>query len=245
MVTSNLPAEQDQALARPDGLPEVPPLEHGDHLTRSEFERRYEAMPDLKKAELIEGVVFMPSPVHYTGHGQPHSHIITWLGVYTATTPGTQTADNTTVRLDRDNEVQPDALLRLSTAAGRSRLTDDDYVEGAPELLIEIAGSSATIDLYDKLKVYQRNGVQEYIVWQVYEERLDWFQLVDDGYQPFVPDETHVICSRVFPGLWLNLAALLDDQLADVLATLQRGLQSPEHAAFVLRLTTSTQGSTA
>ena len=219
-----------------------PPLESGDRLSRREFERRYEARPDLKKAELIEGVVYMPSPVHYKGHGHPHLQIITWLGVYVAATPGAQAADNATVRLDRNNEVQPDVLLRMATA-GRSRLTDDDYLEGAPELLIEIAGSSATIDLYDKLKIYQRNGVQEYIVWQVYEERLDWFQLIDDGYQPLPPDDAGVIRSQVFPGLWLNVNALLDNKLAEALATLQLGLQSPEHAAFIAQLATSSQGS--
>jgi len=214
-----------------------PPLEPGDRLSRREFERRYEAMPGLKKAELIEGVVFMPSPVHYKGHGQPHSHIIGWLVQYCAATPVVQVADNTTVRLDRDNEVQPDVLLRItSSELGRSRLTDDDYIEGAPELLIEIAGSSATIDLYDKLKVYQRNGVQEYIVWQVYEERLDWFQLIDDGYQPLDPDEAGVSRSHVFPGLWLNVPALLDGDLAKVLAQLQIGLNSSEHADFLTRL---------
>lgn len=215
----------------------TPPLESGDRLSRREFERRYEAMPGLKKAELIEGVVFMPSPVHYKGHGQPHSHVITWLGVYVASTPGVQAGDNATVRLDRNNEVQPDVLLRItSSELGRSRITDDDYIEGAPELLIEIAGSSATIDLYDKLKVYQRNGVQEYIVWQVYEERLDWFQLIDDGYQPLESDEAGVSRSRVFPGLWLNVPALLDGDLARVLAQLQIGLNSTEHADFLTRL---------
>ena len=214
-----------------------PPLEPGDRLSRHEFERRYEAMPGLKKAELIEGVVFMPSPVHYQGHGQPHSHIIGWLVQYCAATPGVQVGDNATVRLDRNNEVQPDVLLRItSDERGRSRLTDDDYIEGAPELLIEIAGSSATIDLYDKLKVYQRNGVQEYIVWQVYEERLDWFQLIDDSYQPLTPDEADLIRSRVFPGLWLHVSALLNADLAKVLAQLQIGLNSAEHADFLLRL---------
>ena len=204
-----------------------PPLEPGDRLSRREFERRYAALPGLKKAELIEGVVFMPSPVHYKGHGQPHLQIITWLGIYVAATPGVQAADNTTVRLDLNNEMQPDVLLRLAAAGrGRSRLTDDDYIEGAPELLIEIAGSSATIDLHDKLKVYQRNGVQEYIVWQVYEDRLDWFQLIDDGYQPLEPDEAGVSRSRVFPGLWLHVPALLDGDLAKVLAQLQIGLNS-------------------
>ena len=116
---------------------ELPPLENGDHLSRQEFERRYQATPHIKKAELIEGVVYMPSPVHLQSHAEPHARILTWLGVYCASTPQVQLGDNATVRLDLDNEPQPDALLRLQTAAGgRSSVSEDDYVEGAPELIV-------------------------------------------------------------------------------------------------------------
>jgi Uma2 family endonuclease len=143
----------------------TPPLEAGDHLTRCEFERRYEAMPEMKKAELIEGVVHMPSPVRLQSHAEPHASIMAWLGVYRASTPGVRLADNATVRLDLDNEPQPDALLRLEPAAGgRSRVSEDDYLESAPELVVEIASSSASYDLHEKLRVYRRNGVQEYVV---------------------------------------------------------------------------------
>lgn len=213
----------------------LPPLENGDRLTRPEFERRYEAMPHLKKAELIEGVVYVPSPVRYEQHGRPNFGLETWLGVYSAATPGVMGASNTTVRLDLDNEVQPDVLLRLEEG-GRSRISPDGYVEGAPELVVEVAASSASYDLHDKLRVYRRNGVQEYVVWRVLDGCLDWFALREGSYQRLEPDEAGVLRSEVFPGLWLAGPALLAGDLAAVLATLQEGLATPEHAAFVERL---------
>ncbi len=221
----------------------IPPLENGDRLTRLEFERRYEAMPQLKKAELIEGVVYMPSPVR-ASLGSSHGDIMAWLGVYRAAIPGTSLHDNTTVRLDPDNEVQPDALLRLDAAlGGRSRISPDDYVEGPPELIVEIAGSSAAYDLHDKLKVYRRNGVQEYIVWQVFEQRLDWFWLSEEGeYTPLSPDESGVLHSRIFPGLRLAPAAMLSGDLAGALAELQAGLAAEEHRGFVERLAAQASG---
>ncbi len=151
----------------------MPILENGDRLTRTEFERRYRLLPEVKKAELVEGVVYMASPVRYQQHGKPHSQIITWLQVYTAATPGVEVADNTTVRLDLDNEPQPDALLRLDEGVGgRSRISEDDYLEGAPELIVEIAASTASYDLHDKFRAYRRNGVREYLVWVVLEEEF-------------------------------------------------------------------------
>ncbi len=165
----------------------LPPLENGDRLTRDEFERRYQAMPNVKKAELIEGKVYMPSPVRAANHGRPHAQIITWLGVYCVATPGTDLIDNGTTRIDLDNEPQPDALLRIDTA-GQSYISDDDYVEGAPELIVEIAASSASYDLYEKLNVYRRNGVQEYIVWQTYDKKLSWFKLRGQEYITLEPD---------------------------------------------------------
>lgn len=215
----------------------LPPLESGDRLTRQEFERRYHTMPHIKKAELIEGVVFMSSPVRISNHGRPHAQIIGWLASYCAATPGVDLADNATVRLDADNEPQPDALLRLEPeAGGKSRITEDDYVEGAPELIVEVAASTAAYDLNDKLKVYRRNEVQEYLVWQRYENRLDWFSLREGVYIPFTADETGIIRSQVFPGLWLAVSALLNGDLATVLAQLQKGLATAEHQEFCDRL---------
>ncbi len=216
-----------------------PSLEPGDRLTQREFERRYAAMPHINKAELIEGVVYIPSPVH-ASHASAHSLIITWLGVYTAATPSVKLADNATVRLDPDNVVQPDVLLRLEPGAGgRSHISADDYIEGAPELIVEIATSSAAYDLHDKLRVYRRNRVQEYAVWQVLEGRLDWWRWEDGEYVPLAPVRAArgTLTSQAFPGLWLDATAMLAGDLAATLARLQEGLASPEHAAFVAHIT--------
>jgi Uma2 family endonuclease len=212
----------------------IPPLESGDRLTRQEFERRYTAMPQLKKAELIEGVVYVASPVRSRSHGQPHAAIMCWLSAYWAATPGVDLNDNATVRLDLDNEPQPDALLRLEElVGGQSRLSEDDYIEGAPELVVEIAASSATKDLHEKKRSYRRNGVQEYIVWQVMDQKLDWFCWQNGDYISLTADDNGVIQSRVFPGLWLDVSALLALNLTQLLTVLQDGLNSAEHTVFV------------
>lgn len=132
-------------------------LENGDKLTRAEFERRYQAMPNVKKAELIEGKVYMASPVRAKRHGKPHARIMGWLVTYEAVTLGVEVLDNATVRLDADNEPQPDALLRIESG-GQSQLSEDDYIQGAPELIVEIAASTASYDLHEKRNVYRRNG---------------------------------------------------------------------------------------
>jgi Uma2 family endonuclease len=215
----------------------VPPLENGDVLTRVEFERRYEAMPHLKKAELIEGVVYVPSPVRHRYHGHHHTHLIGWLVQYEAQTPGVEASDNATVRLDLDNEPQPDVLLLIDPACGgQVRIDADGYIEGAPELVAEIASSSASYDIHTKLRVYRRNGVLEYIVWRVLDQEIDWFILRAGQYERLLLDAEGLYRSEVFPGLWLDPAALLRGDLATVLATVQRGLTSPEHAAFTTRL---------
>jgi len=213
----------------------IPPLENGDKLTRHEFERRYHAMPNLKKAELIEGVVYVASPLRIKTHGEPHAYIMTWLGVYKAATPGIGFADNATVLIDTDNEPQPDALLRIETG-GQSRINKDDYVEGAPELIVEIAASSASYDLHEKLKVYRRNQVQEYLIWRVYDHQFDWFRLQQGEYIQLQPNADNIICSQIFPGLWLDKMALLGGDLGKVLSVLQQGLASPEHENFISRL---------
>jgi Uma2 family endonuclease len=214
-----------------------PPLDTGDRLSRAEFERRYQAHPEIKKAELIEGVVYVPSPTRFEQHGSPHFNIIGWLAAYQAATPGVRGGNNATVRLDFENEVQPDLLLRLEPdLEGQSTITEDDYLEGPPELIIEIAASSASYDMHDKRRVCARSGVKEYLVAQVYEQRLDWFVLVEGVYQPLEPDEKGVLRSQVFPGLWLPAAALWAGDLAAMLETLQAGLASDEHAAFIEQL---------
>ncbi len=214
-------------------LKSVPPLESGDRLTRAEFERRYEATPEHFKAELIEGVVYVAFPVR-AFHGTPHFKLVTWLGVYSTATPGTEGADNATTRLDLDNEPQLDALLRI-VQGGSSTLSEDGYIEGAPELVAEIATSSAAIDLGAKMNAYRRNRVQEYLVWQTFENQFSWFRLENEQYVLAKPNEG-IIQSQVFPGLWLNVAALLRDEMISVMSALQSGLQSPEHQAFVQEL---------
>ncbi len=212
-------------------------LENGDRLTRREFERRYATRPDIKKAELIEGVVYMSAAVRLTSHGEPHSLAIAWLVNYCASTPGVRTADNATVRLDLDNEPQPDVLLRIEPrAGGQSHVSDDDYLEGAPELVVEIAAGSVSYDLHDKLRVYRRNGVREYVVWRVHDRHIDWFVLEDDEYRGLEPDAGGILHSTAFPGLRLAVEALLAGDVATVFAELQRGLDTEEHAAFVKRL---------
>jgi Uma2 family endonuclease len=219
----------------------LPPLENGDRLARAEFERRYHAMPQLKKAELIEGIVYMPSPVRHQLHGRPHSQLIGWLALYEVGTPGVQVGVNSTVRLDLDNEPQPDAILLIDPArGGQTRLSADGYVEGAPELVVEVAASTASYDLHAKLNVYRRSGVQEYVVWRVQEQAIDWFVLREGRYERLSPDAGGRLRSTVFAGLWLDPAALLRHDVTTVLAVVQQGMASPEHAALVARLSGAT-----
>lgn len=213
-----------------------PPLESGDRLTRPEFERRYAAAP-VTKAELIEGVVYVASPLRFQQHAEPHSHIHGWLWTYQVMTPGLRLGIEPTVRLDLDNEPQPDIVLLIDeSAGGQTRVDEDGYLDGAPELVIEIAASSAAIDLGAKKQAYRRNGVAEYLVWQVFENHIDWYALTDGEYQPLVADGDGLLRSRRFPGLWLAVAAMLAGDMAQVLAGVQSGLQSPEHQAFVDQL---------
>jgi Uma2 family endonuclease len=213
-----------------------PPLRSGDRLSQAEFERRYEASPHIR-AELIEGVVYMASPIRYRHHSYPHIHMGGWLVAYEASTPGTEAGGNSTTRLDLENEPEPDALLRLEPACGgQSTVSADDYLEGAPELIVEVAASSTSYDLRTKRRVYARNGVREYIVVQMVERRVDWFALREGIYEPLAPDEAGILRSEIFPGLWLRPAAIWAGDAAALLATLQEGLSSPEHATFVATL---------
>lgn len=218
----------------PQSAHSVPVLASGDRLTRSEFEHRYADTPENFKAELIEGVVYVASPVRVF-HGNPHFNLITWLGGYCAATSGVSGADNATTRLDLDNEPQPDVLLRIEKD-GTSTLSADGYIEGAPELVAEIATSSAAIDLGAKKNAYRRNGVQEYLVWQTFENHFNWFRLESETFVLMEPDAEGVIQSQTFPGLWLAVTALLEGRMMEVLHTLQAGLDSSEHQIFVQKL---------
>jgi Uma2 family endonuclease len=211
-------------------------LEPGDRLSRAEFERRYERMPHLKKAELIERIVYMPSPLRARSHAEPHIRLAGWLLLYTSETPGVECFDNASVRLDLDNEPQPDLVLIKSAAkGGQARISKDDYLEGAPEFVVEIVGSSQAYDLHQKKGAYRRNGVGEYLAWITGEKRLLWWELRDEEYQEIAPEADGLFKSRIFPGLWLESRALLAGDMKTVLAVLRRGLDSPEHAAFVAK----------
>jgi len=195
-------------------------LESGDRLTREEFHRRYLARPDIRKAELVEGVVYVASPVRFDRHAEPHGLIVTWLGTYVASTPGPRFGDNGTVLLDDGNEVQPDACL-WRPAPGGPRLTDDGYIEGPPQLVVEIAASSVSYDLHDKLEAYRRTDVLEYVVWRTLDRAIDWFRLREGHYIRIEPDADGLIESEQFPGLRLDVASMLAGDLAAVLGRLR------------------------
>jgi Uma2 family endonuclease len=214
---------------------EIPPLRAGDRLTRAEFERRWDAMPEVKKAELIDGVVYTPALTR--DHGVPHFDLIGWLWMYRMLTRGTEGADNASIRFDDDNMPQPDALLRIvESLGGHSRVTSDRYFEGGPELIVEGANTTADEDLGPKRDLYRKFGVQEYIVWRVGDRALDWFVLRNKLYWPLAPGSDGIVRSEVFPGLWLDSAALIAGDAARVLAVAQQGHGSPEHTAFVQEL---------
>lgn len=215
----------------------IPPLENGDRLTREEFHRRYEAMPENVKAELIKGVVYMSSPTRVRNHGKPHIYFSIWLGNYHAATPGTEISDNSTLKIENDGEPQPDIAFWIhEDFGGNAFVSDEDYLEGAPELVVEIAASTVSYDLHDKKDVYEQIGVKEYLVGRVLDKAIDWFVLENGKYVALQPNADGIFESRVFPGLRLNAAAMLAGDLARVLADLQTGINSPEHAAFVREL---------
>lgn len=200
-------------------LEEPPPLENGDRLTMAEFERRYEAMPELKKAELIEGVVFLASPVGL-GHSRGQSIMATWLGTYAAIHPECSVHTDGSVRLDADNEFQPDVFL-WRPGAGTASEGERGLLDGPPDLVVEVASSSVSRDLFAKKHVYRRGGVREYIVWRVRDEAVDWFELRDGEYVVRQPDPGGHIESSEFHGLRLDVTALLRGDFAAVLAALR------------------------
>lgn len=215
----------------------IPRLENGDHLTRAEFERRYNAMPEDIKADLIEGVVYLSAHNQPREHCKPRRQLLVWLFNYGAFTDNADCVAGVTIRLDSLNEPQPDFALYIEPAAGgQIRLGTDEVLELAPELIVEVASSQASIELHDKLNAYHRTGVLEYLVWRVTDNQLDWYVRGAAQYVCIKPDKRGVIRSQVFPGLWLNVRALLKDEMKKVLDTLQQGLASKEHVAFVKQL---------
>ena len=224
-------------IVAPEQRRAIPRLQTGDRLSAEEYERRYDAMPDLKKAELINGVVYMGSPVIFEDHGGPHFDLITWLGLYRMATPGVRGGDNSTLRLPLRNRPQPDGcLMILPSHGGQVKIDEDGYIVGGPEFVAEVAATSENYDLLDKLEVYQANRVQEYVVWRVFDQAIDWFYLREGRYERLAVDPEGIYQSRVLPGLWLDAAALIRGDMQAVFTAAQRGLASSEHAAFVAKL---------
>lgn len=184
-----------------------PALESGDVLTRDEFERRYSQRHDIKKAELIQGVVYVGSPVRFEEHAEPDNLLSTWLGMYAIHHPGVRAGNNGTVRLSEDDVPQPDSMMWYE--AGQSAIDADHYLGGAPELAVEVAASTANIALNRKKESYRRARVQEYVVWLTEDERFLWFRLRDGEYGELAPGAEGYIESEVFPGLRLHPARLL------------------------------------
>lgn len=217
-------------LAPPVGRPPVE-LYSGDQMSRDEFHRLYEKAPESFKAELIGGTVYVASPLKLS-HGEPHLLLGMSLVVYAIRTPGVRPSDNTTVILGEQAEPQPDLFLRiLPEYGGQSSTTKDDYVQGAPELVVEIAHSSRAVDLHAKKDDYARYGVREYLVVCVKERQLRWFNLAAG--KELQPDTNGIYRIQTFPGLWINGPALLAQDYPALLKTLEEGLTTPEHAAFV------------
>jgi len=222
---SNLPSKS----ARPS-----PGLQNGDRLSKAEFLRRYEAEKNVNKAELIGGIVYMGSPVSLDAHAVPHGRLIGWLTIYSFATSVVAILDNLTIDFGLGEVYQPDAVLcLLAEYGGRLHRGERSVAQGAPELVAEVANSSASLDMNDKYRVYRDSGVEEYLVWRVAEEAIDWFVLDDGEYRPLSPDADGVLRSRRFPGLWLDPAALLADDRARIKAVAEEGLRSEEYAAFV------------
>lgn len=217
--------------------PTIPPLCNGDHLTVAEFERRYENMPGLKKAELIDGVVYMSSPVRWNAHAEQDSALMTWLGHYRAYTSGVELGGNATMKLEEgENQPQPEAALRIEAeCGGQSRLVKG-YLVGSPELAAEVSASSVSYDLNQKYHSFEKNGIREYIVWRVDDEEIDWFILKRGIYQRLAKTKDGLCKSKVFPGLWLDPAAIVAGDMIRVLDVVQKGIASLEHRRFVEKL---------
>jgi Uma2 family endonuclease len=215
---------------------QVPPLVPGDFLTREEFFRRWEAHPKIKKAELIGGIVYMPSPLS-VDHGDMDNDLGGWLFTYKIATPGCACGHNTTSILLEDSP-QPDINLRLLPEYGGTSWVDEDdgFLHGVPELFVEVCRSSAAYDLHQKFNLYQAAGVPEYLAVLLYEKEIRWHRLVNKVYQIMQPDSQGIWRSQKFPGLWLDGPALLTGNMNHVLAKLQEGIQSAEHQAFVDQL---------
>jgi Uma2 family endonuclease len=239
MIGESLEKRRHQNSAKPMTVASLPELRFGDHLPVEEFMRRWENQPGIRFAELLGGRVYMPSPVSLA-HAEMEWIVGAWLLNYHASTPGTGGAHNATTFM-LENVPQPDLLLRILPEYGGATSVEGIYLHGAPELIVEICQTSEAYDLHEKLDLYQEAEVREYIAVLVHTGKVLSHRLEEGSYQIASPDSDNIHRSRVFPGLWLDPAALLERMADRVLETLQRGLASPEHADFVKRLAASRQ----
>jgi Uma2 family endonuclease len=211
-------------------------VEAGDHLDQATFHERYKAMPPKFRAELIGGVVIVPSPL-LSEHGECHVMVMGWLINYSIAIPGTRVRDNATVILGPTSEPQPDAVLIIDPGyGGQTGIAADGYATGAPELIVEVASSSASIDLHAKRRDYEQAGVLEYVVVVLRQRVVRWFVLQAGAYREASAGSGSVFTSTVFPGLWLDAEALLQLNGSLMMDTLHWGLATPEHTAFVQQL---------
>lgn len=197
----------------------VPTFENGDTMSRFEFRRRYEAHPEIRLAQLIERRVYIAGRVT-VAHGTANAAMVGWLVCCTISRPNLEASIRPTTVLDLDNEVQPDTLLRR-VEGGTCRVGDDGYLQGPPELVVDVAASSVSIDLHDKMRAYRRNGVGEYIVWRTEDNVIDWFELREGDYVRREPGKDGMIESAQFPGLRLDVPAMLAHDLSKVAAAVR------------------------
>jgi Uma2 family endonuclease len=217
------------------------PLVEGQRLDQPEFHRRYEAIASEARAELVNGVVFIPSPVG-PEHGRAHVPALVWLSYYEENTPGVEVLDNTSTVLGPQSEPQPDAQLRILSECGGRTETDRRFVQGVPELLVEVSHTTRYIDLGPKLDDYERAGVWDYVVCALEPDEVLWHVRQEGKLTAVSPDADGIHRSRVFPGLWLDPAALLARDTRRLRAVLDQGLATPEHAVFVARLAAARAG---
>lgn len=224
------------ATAKPPQSKRLPPLENGDRLDQPTFHARYLAMPEDCRAELIGGIVYLPSP-RKAPHSKAQVLVVRWLDEYAEATPGTKALLNNTQILGPQSEPEPDACLFIAPEyGGRVYADKDDYLHGAPELIVEVSSSTESIDLHRKKQDYERAGVGEYVVLALRTRQVFWFVRQRSKYKDVPLPADGIFRSRTFPGLWLDAEAMLRCHRPGVLAALKQGLNTPEHAAFVAKL---------
>lgn len=231
-----MPALRMHSAAKITRAKVLPPLENGDRMDQKTFHERYLAMPEHIQAELIGGIVYMASPQKLP-HGRSWSLGTALLGLYEEATPGVQSVINTTNIMGPESEPQPDCGLFIEPdKGGQVRITEDEYLEGAPEWLLEVSATTESIDLHQKKADYEKAGVREYVVVALRSKKVFWFVRRQGKFREMEPDADGIYRSKVFPGLWLDPAALLEKKVRRLLKVLRQGLASPEHQAFVKKL---------